>query len=270
MSRCNPRGDVQEAAEATGLDLWLSGERVSESLGRLFRGFRSLPDHRPFSCLTGVVPVLLNKQPPQQQQAQKGAEAQHQEQSGHQGDPGCGTKNRQISNASCWSPAPRSGHPRPGPAPPHPRAPRASARQQHACGRSSASHCTGVFRAAAGRWLLWSCPCSHPSRKRSPPSLGPTRRSRGLGRWGRGAWRAAVNGSGSAGAAPKSLLATREAAPAPAQKSERVVRQWELVGGWASIDRRRLLDQNPTVLNSRGSPKELHYRKHESRRKLGR
>lgn len=125
MRRCDPRGDVQEAADATGVDLWLSGERVSESLGCLFRGFQSRPDHGPVSRLTGVVPVVLKKLPPQQQQAQEGAEAQHQEQSGHQRDPGYGIKNSQTSKASCRSPAPRSSQPRPGPAPCGSRATRA-------------------------------------------------------------------------------------------------------------------------------------------------
>lgn len=149
MSRCNPRGDVQEAAEATGLDLWLSGERVSESLGRLFRGFRSLPDHRPFSCLTGVVPVLLNKQPPQQQQAQKGAEAQHQEQSGHQGDPGCGTK--KPSNRQCFLLEPR---PQVRPPPPWPRP---SPSQGAACVRTAATRVRSELRLSLHRRFPRSC-----------------------------------------------------------------------------------------------------------------
>lgn len=66
-------------------------------------------------------------------------------------------------------------------------------------------------------------PGPHQSRRQCLRSLDLTRRSRGLGRWGRGAWRGAVSGSGSAGAAPGSLPGRREAAPAPARRGNEPV-----------------------------------------------
>lgn len=71
-----------------GVDVGLSRAAVIKCPGEFFRGRRPRPDYRPVSRLARAVPVVLGKLPPQQQQAQEGAEAQHQKQSGHQGDPG--------------------------------------------------------------------------------------------------------------------------------------------------------------------------------------
>lgn len=158
-------------------------------------------------------------------------------------------------------PPPPRPEPRPSPAPrrrPRPRRPR-----RRACAGRAPRQLRSRRPPLPGRG-------PHRSLRRSRPSLGRTRRSRGLGRWGRGAWRAAVPGSWSAGAAPRSLPGPPEAAPAPAQRrSEKVLR---FKCGWAGIRAlrdRHLLDQNPTILKPRGSPKCLTDWKQASLRKRG-
>lgn len=94
--------DMIECKEAVGLPGKTCGERQMPQVwmrdclengrhrvtrGCFFRGRRPCPDHSPVSHLAGAVPVVLRKLPPQQQQAQKGADAQDQEQSSHQEDP---------------------------------------------------------------------------------------------------------------------------------------------------------------------------------------
>lgn len=97
-------------AEATGVDMQLSRKWVSKTLAGLFRGLRPRPDHGPVSGRTGAVPVVRRKLPPQQQQAQESGEAQHQEQSGHQRNPGYGDEKSQTSVTPAGAPPPGPPH----------------------------------------------------------------------------------------------------------------------------------------------------------------
>lgn len=113
---------MKEGAEVIGVGL--GDVQVSErSMGGMIKA-SGCALTTGLSHLTRVVPVLRRKLPPQQQQAQEGAEAQHQEQSGHQGNPSYRTKTiRRVP----WA----DRDPSPGPAEPRgPKAPRTSAQPQ--------------------------------------------------------------------------------------------------------------------------------------------
>lgn len=114
------------------------------------------------SHLTWVVPVLRRKLPPQQQQAQEGAEAQHQEQSDHQGNPSYRTKKiRRLP----W--ADRKPHPQASQGPRTLGAAYVCAAAGQ-CGRSPAPRWAGVPPFAQLQ-TAFGPPGPHLSPRRSPP-----------------------------------------------------------------------------------------------------